>query len=139
MRSDSTLRLPDGRPARHIPGSRQISSSVRRATLPSHDRHRARSPDIRVIVNAFLSAIQVTLTRMIRRYTSPKGVVISDHPYNDGSRVNTLPHLGKMTVQNIHAEDDAIITPFSRSEDTPNGTSRVSSGRRDYRAPDECR
>ena len=41
----------------------------------------------------------------------------------DGSRVNTLPRLGKMAVQNVHSEDDAIITAFSKGGGTPNGTS----------------
>ncbi len=38
-------------------------------------------------------------------------------------------------AHSMHAGDDDIITAFSGGEGTPNGTSRVSGGRRDYRAP----
>ena len=40
----------------------------------------------------------------------------------DGSRVNMEPRQGKMAVQNVHSEDDAIITGFSKGRGTPNGT-----------------
>ena len=48
--------------------------------------------------------------------------LVEFRPDNDGSRVNTLPHLGKMTMQNVHSEDDAIIMAFSKGGGTPNGT-----------------
>jgi hypothetical protein len=41
-------------------------------------------PDIRVIVLIFPYGSETTITRIIRRYTSPKGEVIFDHPYNAG-------------------------------------------------------
>ena len=45
----------------------------------------ADQPDIRVIVRASRTGSLCTITRMIRRYTSPKGGVIFDHPYNTDS------------------------------------------------------
>jgi hypothetical protein len=38
-----------------------------------------------VIVTASRTGGPGTITRMIRRYTSPKGGVIFDHPYNTDS------------------------------------------------------
>ena len=41
-------------------------------------------PDIRAIVIAFHSEVLDAITRIISRYTDPKGDVIFDHPYNAG-------------------------------------------------------
>jgi hypothetical protein len=46
---------------------------------------RPERPDIRVIVIASQSTDWMTITGMIRRYTSPEGDVIFDHMYNAGS------------------------------------------------------
>jgi hypothetical protein len=58
-------------------------------------------PDIRVIVTASRTGGLRTITRMIRRYTSPKGGVIFDHPYNADLARCSVPdrHIGTPGVR----------------------------------------
>src|ERR671919_1226648 len=62
-------------------------SAIAHATWPSLGAPpcRAEQPDIRVIVTASRTGGPGTITRMIRRYTSPKGGGVFDHPHNTHS------------------------------------------------------
>jgi hypothetical protein len=71
--------------------------------------------DIRVIVIAFHSEELDAITRIIRRYTCPKGDVISDYTYNAGKVTTALKrhsriveHLGLPSTESSLCQDPIL-------------------------------